>query len=219
MILSLGYLFRVQRGAPRVRQGRLKRMDLAIKATTYAPRRSGSGRWRGGRPCLLRRGSIPRRGRGILQVREPAARRGVQDPRRGQSDPVAAGSGARARSGGVLLGESRAGDGDRGEARRGAGDHRHARGCAALEDGGDARAGRQDRHLQPLHAKAARQLPSAILKDSGATLVPPFDHPMIMAGQGTAALELLDETGPLDALITPVGGGGLLSGCARSQRR
>jgi threonine dehydratase len=55
---------------------------------------------------------------------------------------------------------------------------------------------------------------SAILKDSGATLVPPFDHPMIMAGQGTAALELLDETGPLDALITPVGGGGLLSGCA-----
>ncbi|MBZ5586033.1 MAG: pyridoxal-phosphate dependent enzyme, partial [Acidobacteriia bacterium] len=45
-------------------------------------------------------------------------------------------------------------------------------------------------------------------------LVPPFDHPMIMAGQGTAALEMLEETGPLDALITPVGGGGLLAGCA-----
>ena len=54
----------------------------------------------------------------------------------------------------------------------------------------------------------------SILKESGATLVPPFDHPMIMAGQGTAAMELLEETGPLDALITPVGGGGLLSGCA-----
>ena len=54
----------------------------------------------------------------------------------------------------------------------------------------------------------------SILKESGATLVPPFDHPMIMAGQGTAAMELLDEAGPLDALITPVGGGGLLSGCA-----
>ena len=54
----------------------------------------------------------------------------------------------------------------------------------------------------------------ALLKEGGATLVPPFDHPMIMAGQGTAALELLAETGPLDALITPVGGGGLLSGCA-----
>ncbi|HTP33679.1 MAG TPA: threonine/serine dehydratase [Candidatus Acidoferrales bacterium] len=54
----------------------------------------------------------------------------------------------------------------------------------------------------------------SILKETGATLVPPFDHPMIMAGQGTAALELLEETGPLDALITPVGGGGLLAGCA-----
>lgn len=57
-------------------------------------------------------------------------------------------------------------------------------------------------------------LADGILKESGATLVPPFDHPMIMAGQGTAALELLAEVGELDALITPVGGGGLLSGCA-----
>ena len=57
-------------------------------------------------------------------------------------------------------------------------------------------------------------LAAGILKESGATLVPPFDHPMIMAGQGTAALELLGEAGALDALITPVGGGGLLSGCA-----
>ena len=55
---------------------------------------------------------------------------------------------------------------------------------------------------------------AGILKESGATLVPPFDHPMIMAGQGTAALELLTTAGPLDALITPVGGGGLFSGCA-----
>jgi threonine dehydratase len=57
-------------------------------------------------------------------------------------------------------------------------------------------------------------LAAGILKQSGATLVPPFDHPMIMAGQGTAALELLSEVGKFDALITPVGGGGLLSGCA-----
>jgi threonine dehydratase len=59
---------------------------------------------------------------------------------------------------------------------------------------------------------------SGILAETGATLVPPFDHPMIMAGQGTAALELFEETGPLDALITPVGGGGLLSGCATIAR-
>ncbi len=57
-------------------------------------------------------------------------------------------------------------------------------------------------------------LAAGILKESGATLVPPFDHPMIMAGQGTAALELLGEAGALDALIAPVGGGGLLAGCA-----
>ncbi len=53
-----------------------------------------------------------------------------------------------------------------------------------------------------------------ILQETGGTLVPPFDHPMIMAGQGTAAMELLEDTGPLDALIAPVGGGGLISGCA-----
>lgn len=53
-----------------------------------------------------------------------------------------------------------------------------------------------------------------ILRETGATLVPPFDHPMIMAGQGTAAMELLEETGQLDALITPVGGGGLIAGCS-----
>jgi threonine dehydratase len=57
-----------------------------------------------------------------------------------------------------------------------------------------------------------------ILAETGATLVPPFDHPLIMAGQGTAALELLEETGPLDALIAPVGGGGLLSGSATIAR-
>ena len=58
------------------------------------------------------------------------------------------------------------------------------------------------------------QIAAGILERTGATLVPPFDHPLIMAGQGTAALELLEDTGPLDALIAPVGGGGLLSGCA-----
>src|SRR5262249_40574261 len=44
-------------------------------------------------------------------------------------------------------------------------------------------------------------------------IVPPYDHPLIMAGQGTAALELLDEVGALDWLLAPLGGGGLLSGC------
>lgn len=50
--------------------------------------------------------------------------------------------------------------------------------------------------------------------ESGATLIPPFDHPWIVAGQGTAALELLHEIGELDALVVPIGGGGLISGSA-----
>ncbi|MFO1286944.1 MAG: threo-3-hydroxy-L-aspartate ammonia-lyase [Rubrivivax sp.] len=50
--------------------------------------------------------------------------------------------------------------------------------------------------------------------ERGATLIPPFDHPHVMAGQGTAAAELIDEVGPLDKLVVCVGGGGLISGCA-----
>ncbi len=57
-----------------------------------------------------------------------------------------------------------------------------------------------------------------IAAERGATLVPPFDHPDIIAGQGTAALELLEEVGTLDALIVPVGGGGLISGCGLAVR-
>ncbi len=48
----------------------------------------------------------------------------------------------------------------------------------------------------------------------GLTLIPPFDHPHIIAGQGTSARELIEETGPLDALLVCCGGGGLISGCA-----
>ena len=53
-----------------------------------------------------------------------------------------------------------------------------------------------------------------IARERGMTLIPPYDHPHVMAGQGTAALELIKETGPLDALLVCVGGGGLISGCA-----
>jgi threonine dehydratase len=48
----------------------------------------------------------------------------------------------------------------------------------------------------------------------GLTLLPPYDDPHVIAGQGTVALELLDEVGELDALVVPVGGGGLIAGCA-----
>jgi len=57
-----------------------------------------------------------------------------------------------------------------------------------------------------------------IAGETGATVAPPYDHPRTIAGQGTAALELLEQAPGLDALITPVGGGGLLSGCAIAAR-
>jgi threo-3-hydroxy-L-aspartate ammonia-lyase len=53
-----------------------------------------------------------------------------------------------------------------------------------------------------------------LARESGLALVPPFDHPAVMAGQGTAALELLEDVPGLEALVMPVGGGGLLAGCA-----
>ena len=57
-------------------------------------------------------------------------------------------------------------------------------------------------------------LGARLARDRGLTLMPPFDHPDIVAGQATAAAELLEETGGLDALLAPVGGAGLLSGTA-----
>jgi threo-3-hydroxy-L-aspartate ammonia-lyase len=50
--------------------------------------------------------------------------------------------------------------------------------------------------------------------EKGFTMIPPFDHPDIIAGQGTTALELVEQVGHLDMLLVPCGGGGLLSGCA-----
>jgi threo-3-hydroxy-L-aspartate ammonia-lyase len=58
------------------------------------------------------------------------------------------------------------------------------------------------------------ELAAAITAERGATLVPPYDDPAIIAGAGTVALELLEDVGTLDVLLVPLGGGGLLSGCS-----
>jgi len=58
----------------------------------------------------------------------------------------------------------------------------------------------------------------ALAAERGLALIPPYDHPHVMAGQGTAALELLEETGELDALLVPVGGGGLIAGSATAAK-
>ena len=66
-----------------------------------------------------------------------------------------------------------------------------------------------DRYSEDREAIGAR-----VAEERGLVLVRPFDDPLVIAGQGTAALELLEEAGELDLLIAPVGGGGLIAGCA-----
>ena len=66
-----------------------------------------------------------------------------------------------------------------------------------------------DRYTQDRDA-----LGRSLAEERGLDLIPPFDHEAVMAGQGTIALELLEDVPDLDVIVTPVGGGGLISGCA-----
>lgn len=66
--------------------------------------------------------------------------------------------------------------------------------------------------------EARESTTAAVIAETGATLVPSYDHEDVIAGQGTAALELLEQAGPLDVVLAPVGGGGLISGLALALR-
>ena len=68
------------------------------------------------------------------------------------------------------------------------------------------------------HRDDRERIARELAASRGLTLIPPFDHPHVVAGQGTAAKELIEETGPLDIVLVPCGGGGLLSGCAIATR-
>ena len=57
-----------------------------------------------------------------------------------------------------------------------------------------------------------------VAEERGATLIPPYDHPMVIAGAGTTALELVEQVGELDMLLVGTGGGGLLAGCATATK-
>jgi threonine dehydratase len=83
----------------------------------------------------------------------------------------------------------------------------------AATRGYDAEVVLYDRYAEDRDAIGRR-----LADEQGLTLIPPYDHPHIMAGQGTAAKELIEEVGPLDALIVPLGGGGLLSGSATAAK-
>jgi threo-3-hydroxy-L-aspartate ammonia-lyase len=62
--------------------------------------------------------------------------------------------------------------------------------------------------------RSREEIAAELHERHGMTLIPPYDHADVVAGQGTAALELIEESGPLDLLFVPCGGGGLLSGTA-----
>ncbi|WP_265694631.1 threo-3-hydroxy-L-aspartate ammonia-lyase [Providencia rustigianii] len=83
----------------------------------------------------------------------------------------------------------------------------------AATEGYGASVVRFDRYTQD-----REQLTQELATQQGLTIIPPFDHPHIIAGQGTSAKELFEEVGELDALFVCLGGGGLLSGCALSAR-
>ena len=68
-----------------------------------------------------------------------------------------------------------------------------------------------DRYTEDRSAISAK-----LAAERDAVLIPPFDHPDVIAGQGTAVLELIEEVGELDLIVTPLGGGGLLAGTALS---
>ncbi|HEU0055454.1 MAG TPA: threo-3-hydroxy-L-aspartate ammonia-lyase [Longimicrobium sp.] len=72
--------------------------------------------------------------------------------------------------------------------------------------------------LYDRRTRSREEIADELRRENGMTLIPPYDHADVIAGQGTAALELLEEVGPLDDLLAPCGGGGLLSGTSLAAR-
>ena len=68
--------------------------------------------------------------------------------------------------------------------------------------------------LYDKHKEVREEVAERVARERGLPVIPPFDHPQVIAGQGTAAKELIEDAGPLDYLFVPVSGGGLISGCA-----
>jgi threo-3-hydroxy-L-aspartate ammonia-lyase len=68
--------------------------------------------------------------------------------------------------------------------------------------------------LNDKRKETREEVAERIVRERGLTMIPPFDNPQVIAGQGTAAKELIEDAGKLDYLFVPVSGGGLISGCA-----
>jgi threonine dehydratase len=72
--------------------------------------------------------------------------------------------------------------------------------------------------LYDRYTESREEIGRALAEERGLSLIPPYDHADVIAGQGTAVKELIEEVGPLDMILTPLGGGGLLSGSALAAR-
>ncbi len=88
---------------------------------------------------------------------------------------------------------------------------------AAIKKAAVASYGGQITECEPT-LQARLEVAERVQSETGAVLVPPFDHPDVIAGQGTCALELLEQVSWLDAVVAPIGGGGLMSGTCLSVR-
>jgi threonine dehydratase len=94
-----------------------------------------------------------------------------------------------------------------------------ARGVVTFSSGNHAQAVALSARLLGMRYTEDREaIGKRLAQQQGLTLIPPYDHLHVMAGQGTCAKELIEQSGALDVLLVPLGGGGLLSGCATAAK-
>ena len=155
----------------------------------------------------------------LPQVREPAVHRVVQGARRAELPAVDGCARARLRRG---RDERRQPCPGRRVPRRQArhrGHHLHAARHAVHQGRAHPRPGRRRAHRGRQPRRGDRQRRASMRASTGAVFLHPFDDPLVIAGQGTVALEMLQQVPELDTLVVPVGGGGLIAGMAVAAKR
>jgi len=149
-----------------------------------------------------------------LKLEKPAAHRRVQDPRRAERAHAPRRREARRGCRHRVRGQPRSRRGVRRAAHRRAGDRRAAAWRSAREAHGDPAQRRRDRFSQTAATTKRTPVALEIARTRGRTYVHAFDDDEVIAGQGTVALELLEDADEIDTLVVPVGGGGLIAGIA-----
>ncbi len=163
----------------------------------------GAGDRHGGQPAPVPTG----RRAGAPQVREPPADRFVQAARRLRPDRRSAARAAGRRRGRGERGQPRAGRGAGVVAARGARDGVHAEGCPAAQDQRDPRLRRRGAAARPGGRRDAGRR-AGVRRADGRGVHPPFDHPDVIAGQGTVGLEILEQCPEVRTVVVGIGGEG-----------